>query len=521
MRAEQIAKLLRDPMWRIQNLYEIKLTTGDIVPYKPRPFQMELHKDCYERGKKRFLVPKSRRQGCSTAIGVMMADMAAFNEGWKLALVDRTQDDATEKLTDIVEVALASLAKKLPNMIMVDRTSKRIKVQMTGGRSSEIIGGKYFRGSGLGFAHISEIGTIATTEPKRAQEIINGTLPAAKDGFIFIETTVRGGKRGVFYDNVMNALKVKEEERTTKDFNVVFLPWWSDAQNVAEGDEELTEATQTYFASLLSRTGIHVNKLQKVWWQKTKRQLGSSMNEEYPSTLEEAFEVPLEGAILEASLDVAMTNGHFRTIPYDATKPCYCTWDLGSPLNTVSLVFQMDGSIINVLEVDCGASQNERPAERVARLRAKFPTLMTNFFPHDGGYMTDTGMSQAQMWMEAGLPGIRMIPKVKDKWVGINYMLGMFDLLRFDKEGTRTAFSYWLTYRSKPNSGEDGAFKNEIVHDASSHWTDPLRYVCEARMNRLIGVQEGDMASGVTKSFGRFFKDRNTTVMNRTRRIGI
>ena len=68
---------------------------------------------------------------------------------------------------------------------------------------------------------------------------------------------------------------------------------------------------------------------------------GVSMNEEYPSTLEEAFEVPMEGAILEAVLDRAMQEGAFRNLVYDKTKPCYCTWDLGAPLNTINLVFQL------------------------------------------------------------------------------------------------------------------------------------------------------------------------------------
>lgn len=39
------------------------------------------------------------------------------------------------------------------------------------------------------------------------------------------------------------------------------------------------------------------------------------MNEEYPSTLEEAFEVPMEGAILEAVLDKAVQEGAFGSWP--------------------------------------------------------------------------------------------------------------------------------------------------------------------------------------------------------------
>lgn len=54
MEVREIAKLLKDPMWRISHLYEIKLTDGNIIPYKPRKFQEELHRACYCEGKRRF-----------------------------------------------------------------------------------------------------------------------------------------------------------------------------------------------------------------------------------------------------------------------------------------------------------------------------------------------------------------------------------------------------------------------------------------------------------------------------------
>ena len=65
----------------------------------------------------------------------MMADMAAFEEGWKLALVDRTLGDATEKLTDIVRVALDSLKRKLPGMFDISYSKSKINVKMVGRRS--------------------------------------------------------------------------------------------------------------------------------------------------------------------------------------------------------------------------------------------------------------------------------------------------------------------------------------------------------------------------------------------------
>lgn len=510
MKAEELAKKLKDPIWRINNLYEIKLTSGDVIPYKPKLFQKKLHERVYLNKEKRFLIPKSRRQGCSTCIGIMMADMAIFNSGWKLAIVDRTLQDATDKLTSIVRVALDSAVKKLEGLLSVKYYKQKIVISFLGQPESEILGGKYFRGSGLSFAHISELGTIATSEPKRAQEIINATIPAAKDGFIFIETTVRGGKKGVFYDNVKSAMETPEENKGPKDFRVIFLPWWKDDDNQDDSDEPLLDRTEEYFTTLFAKNGIEVSEERKRWWQKTKRQLGFSMNEEYPSTLEEAFEVPMAGSILEAVINQSMIDGNFKEIPYDGSKPAYATWDLGNPENTVTLVFQMKGDIINVLDVFNGASKSEKPAERVARLRGKYPSLITNYFPHDGGYLTDTGMTQAQMWQDAGLSGIQVLSKSKDKWVGINYLISIFELLRFDLKGTEKALPFWLSYRYKVDELNEGVTKNEVIHDASSHWTDPLRYIAEARMLGVLGGKSDDSSKlGITKSFGKYFSDRN------------
>ncbi len=80
------------------------------------------------------------------------------------------------------EGSLGQFEAEIAGLFEISYFQSRIIVKMTGRRASEIVGGKDFRGSGLGFAHISELGTIATSEPKRAAEIVNGTFPAAKDG---------------------------------------------------------------------------------------------------------------------------------------------------------------------------------------------------------------------------------------------------------------------------------------------------------------------------------------------------
>lgn len=61
----------------------------------------------------------------------------------------------------------------------------------------------------------------------------------------------------------MNALSVPEGKRGEKDFHVVFLPWWSDENNISEGVEEITPATESYFETLRSKSGIVVTEAQR------------------------------------------------------------------------------------------------------------------------------------------------------------------------------------------------------------------------------------------------------------------
>ena len=93
-----LEQLFRDPIWRISNLYSIRTRDGQIIPFRPRPQQLELLSMVYCRGLKRIIVLKARQLGFSTLLGIMCTDSLCWGTGRQISLVDKTQEDARQKL---------------------------------------------------------------------------------------------------------------------------------------------------------------------------------------------------------------------------------------------------------------------------------------------------------------------------------------------------------------------------------------------------------------------------------------
>ena len=53
----------RDPVWRISNLYAIRTRDGKVVPFRPRPQQLQVLQMIYRQGLKRIVILKARQLG--------------------------------------------------------------------------------------------------------------------------------------------------------------------------------------------------------------------------------------------------------------------------------------------------------------------------------------------------------------------------------------------------------------------------------------------------------------------------
>ena len=132
------------------------------------------------------------------------------------------------------------------------------------------------------------------------------------------------------------ALETPEEQKHPDDWRVVFFPWHDDPAYCDAEPRQLTEETLRYFAD---KPGFSVGQMS--WYQRARDQYGFFVNREYPTTIEECFQTPVEGAIYAEIIDQLRASGAIRPAVVDTSALVHTAWDLGSPLNTVTWYFQL------------------------------------------------------------------------------------------------------------------------------------------------------------------------------------
>ena len=116
-------KRFKDPVFRISNLYSIRTREGKVIPFRPRPQQLQVLDMLYRQKLKRVCILKARQLGFSTLLGIVCLDQLCWSVGRQVSLVDKTQEDARQKLKNIVALAYDSLHAELKARFLVDRAN--------------------------------------------------------------------------------------------------------------------------------------------------------------------------------------------------------------------------------------------------------------------------------------------------------------------------------------------------------------------------------------------------------------
>jgi hypothetical protein len=242
----------RDPIWRISNLYSIRTRDGKVISFRPRPQQEQVFEMIFKRGLKRIVILKARQLGFSTLLGIICADQLCWTTGKQLSLIDRTQENARQKLRDIVALALDSLHEELKARFIVSRLNAgEFGVRFheyDQAQTSTLLAGTHARGGANSFLWISEWGYVQCEGLRRSEEILTAALPSAKDGSIVVETTWRGGRGGHLWEIVKIALETSEEQKQLDDWRVVFFPWQDDHAYCDAELRSFTQETLAYFS---------------------------------------------------------------------------------------------------------------------------------------------------------------------------------------------------------------------------------------------------------------------------------
>lgn len=530
---------LEDQKWRINHLYYIKTKEQGIVRFKMNWAQDYLFDNLHTRNN----ILKARQLGMSTFTSIFILDSCLFIPNYEAGIVDKTDDDAKEKLRKIktafdfmlsppknvgydhVEDAqdrklIAAYAAKIATLRKGEKKEPITKENAEFTNGSVITTGTSLRGGTYNFLHMSEFGYVAAHLPQKADELISGageTVPT--NGIIVMESTHEGAKNGRNYEIIKGAMENEAKaELDPLDYRFFFFTWWKQPEYRIKSRNPLDHRLDSYFESL-EEMGIKLDDEQKRWYLAKERSLTDRMKTEYPSTPEEAFMARIEGAIYGTQISRLRAEGKTAfKFDVDDYMPLYVSWDLGTQDNTSMWLFQ-PGNDGKFYVVDYFSNNDKDMMYYLAKAQEwerKYGQLISmHYLPHDSTQRGRwDGTSVLQHFAKRGVPAVN-VPKTSDIWKGIYATRQLLKHCIFharvnkppkveDGEDPPLSGMDCLEFYHTGGKGANGVIKDQPIHDETSHGADAFRIFAEAVTCGMVGKQP---IKRDDKRVQAFFKD--------------
>ncbi|WP_295877277.1 hypothetical protein [uncultured Akkermansia sp.] len=512
----EIQILLDDRLWRLNHLYWIIDKDARKQRFRMNWAQEELYRDLHYRND----ILKVRQLGISTFVAIFELDAALFIPDITCGVIDRTRPEAEKKM-DKMQFAFRHLDYLPPHPTDEDKLialiGGMIKEQMEGTtftksditfpNNSTVYAGTSLRGGTLQVLHISELGSIAAHDPKKASEIMTGGFnTVAKNGIIIKESTHEGGQYGLNYSLTVAAMDMVGKPLSKLDFRFFFFSWIEQDEYRLEGcrpsaDPEMIK----YFKSLEKDYNIILDDEQKAWYESMARTQGYLMRQEYPTVPDEALNPIAAGTIFGSQINRLRELGRL-TSEFEANvfAPVYAAWDIGVA-DFMSIWLIQPGQDGKFYLLDNITANGQTLDWYVGELRKREARdgyhIRDCLLPHDCQNHVPAGTSFFASLERAGFSCER-ITRTKDRWASVDatrrllryaviharcsektYVPGM-------KEGYLSGVSALSNYKTAP-PGTNGTLKTEPMHDVCSHASDALRTFSEAWEAGLISKETG------------------------------
>ncbi|MDQ0135699.1 hypothetical protein J2T08_003620 [Neorhizobium galegae] len=478
---EELKEKLKDPHWRIRNLYYILDKDKNTVLFVPNEVQERLLQNLWYRN----IVPKARQRGFSTLIQLMILDACLWNENQTGAIIAQDQDTATKIMRDKIEFAYDRLPPPIRQTIPIKTDNVKEKVFANG---SSISVSTSARGTTLNWLHVSEFGIICYQSPLKADEIVTGALPAAEQGIIFIESTAKG-RDGAYYKMVTEAKNNADSRKklSKKEYRLHFASWW-DAEEYEEDPEStvIGKKDHDYFDRMEREIGRPLSARKRAWYVATRRNTFADEDEkmwsEYPTTLEEAFKVSTEGVYLAKQLERCRLDGRICRVPYQPSYPVNTFWDLGVNDDIAIWFHQAVGAADHF--IDYFECSGEPYSFIVREFDKRGYVFGHHYLPHDGNQRRPGAvMIQTPKDMLEGLhlKNIEIVDRTPDLVnVGIQQLRDDFSTYYFDEVKCAAGIIHLENYRKAWNENM-GVWSDSPKNNGHQHAADALRQKAQAR----------------------------------------
>lgn len=488
---KDLPRAMKNRWWRLTNLYWIQNKEGLAVKFDPNEAQRKFLLEMWFRN----VVPKARQRGFSTLIQILMLDTCLFKPGTMAAVIAQDEDTAKQIRNTKIKFAWDRLPAFVKEMIplIVDNIT-----ELQWGNGSTMLLATSVRGGTVHFLHISELGKIVQAAPTKVEEIQQGSIPAVPPtGILVIESTVEG-PHGLFADFCRTAQAHQDagRELTQLDFKLHFASWW-DAPEYRMDPRHVVVSPQlnAYFERVEAKISRPIDAWSRAWYAKTLESTfahdQSKMNRQYPSFLEEAFEVSADGLWLAKDMANARRTGRIGKIPLLPGYPVNTFWDIGTDDATSIWLHQRVGMMDNFVGYIDGSG--EPPSfyiRALEEIRAnKHFVWGKHYLPHDGSARrinAEVLKTYADMIAELGFTDIEIVPRTQDLNRAIDGMREEFTRYQFDEEACAEGIKH-LDGFSKAWNQTMQIWTGGIMKNGHQHAADALRQKSQAEEALMIG----------------------------------
>ncbi|MCG7388761.1 terminase [Pantoea sp. ACRSB] len=485
MLTEKQKALLKNRLWRLNNLYKIKDKNGKCVTFKMTPEQLEYFEGMHDRN----VILKARQLGFTTEVCIIQLDLAVFHDK-ECALIAHTLPDAERLFRNKTQFAYDRMTDdvKQANPLVKETTSEYVFK-----RGGSVTVSTSFRGGTLYSLHVSEFGKICAKHPDKAKEIVSGAFEAVPiGGKITLESTAEG-RSGYFFDYCQAAEKALLQGKilSNLDWKFFFYPWWKNPLYAIDPVEPIPQRLSDYFGELEAKHGVVTNERQRAWYYAKEKTLGDDMKREYPSIPAEAFQQSVEGAYYAKQFRWLYENKRIGALPDNSHLPVHTFWDIGVGDSTAIWFVREVGEEFHIIDYYENSGEGLRHYMKVLKDRGY--QYGEHWGPHDienreFGSDAKSRKELAKEGYEIDGKRYSMIFKVVPKVgvdTGIESVREILPRCAFDENKCSEGISHLEGYR-KEWDDKRGCWKDKPLHDFTSHGADGFRYFAAAKQNKKV-----------------------------------
>lgn len=473
----EVIDMFKDKWWRLNNLYYIIDKHGKKVKFKCNPLQTKFYNDLWHLN----ILLKARQFGGTTVTDIFFLDDCLFINNLEAGIIAHNRDDAQKIFRRKVKFPYDNLPDGLRKGRLLVTDSRQ---ELAFNNGSVIYVATSIRSGTVQRLHISEHGKICRKYPDKAEEIKTGSLNAIHPGEIVVIESTAEGRHGDFFDFCQTAQNFQKEGKklTKMDYKFHFFPWFWDTENTLLGEDVLiTAEKQAYFEKINSTeigfdgAVVTLTAGQKSWYIKKEAVLGEKMLQEFPSTVEEAFNATIRGAYFAPQMAKVRKEKRLTIVPYEPTLPVNTAWDLGIDDST-AIIFHQRHGIENRI-IDYYEKDGEGLAHYVGKLREKGYLYGTHFLPHDV-HVRDLSTGKTRLeTLRKLMPGELIIPVPQIGLAdGIESARNFLATCWVDAKNCDGLVNALDAYQREPDSTR-GGFYDRPLHNWATHSADALRYL--------------------------------------------